>query len=440
MNERAESVPPPQASPAQVQRDPYIAFVLRWWWLIGIGLLVGSAGGYAYQTYGPVPYSTTALIQVLPQTSAGPTDPNAQAVQARNATVDYTAEIASGPTMSLVRQALAGKPNVGAANLTSMANKGTLVVEQASSGANFIRITVTDTDPARAMLIANTYAKVAVDQINANAARQLAQSETQLQQQITDTRQRLVTAQLLQRKLDLTNQLQTERTTLLNAQSSYQQELLRQQQLPSTQPKTPQLDQVESQWLQVISDQITQIQGNINDTTAQIKAVDDQISKLTPPPDPAVSAAFASAYQTQLTNLTSTYAQMQLGGQGAAAPIGMFGQASDPLPTTGLKKTLMEGAALGLALAAGLGFGIDQLRRRRSYLASEPGPVEVAPRAPAEGARALQSLVGVTPSSNVRSGNGYLAAAAAPADWEMMVSGDDASSQPGSATQWPKKP
>lgn len=347
-------------TPAQ---DPYLAFALRWWWLLLIGLVLGSSAAVAYNKYGPQKYQTVALIQVAQQTA---TSPYGQSSQARDATSNYVAEVSSSQVMQLVSRALAGKLSLSARDLQLMNQQGGIDIRSIAQ-SNFITITVTDTDPARARLIANTYAQVATDEVNQHAGDQVTANKQQLQQQIDATRQRLVTAQLLQRRSDLEQNLQTERTTLLQLQTNYQQELTRQQQ-PTTgggqQQASPQLTQVQDQWLQLISDQVKDIQNSIAATEAQLKTVNDQLAKQSTPADPEVSAAFASAYQAQLTSLTQSYVQLELQGS-LGKPLNVYGQASDPLSTATLKKKLLAGASGGLILGAGLGFAYDMLRRRR---------------------------------------------------------------------------
>lgn len=354
-------------------RDPFLDFALRWWWLLLIGLAVGVAAVFAYRAYGPVSYTTTALVQVPAQTL---NNPNANAGQARDAASNFAAEAKSAYMFDLVSRALAGKLALSSDELLAMSREGTIDIRRLRD-ANFISITVTDPDPDRARLLADTIAGTFVGDVNARAKVQVEARKKQLEEQIDSTRRRLLTAQLYQRREDLARELRAQRGALLQIQASYQQELQRQAeqerlaslpQQPGQPPPpatSPQLAATRDQWLRVIGDQTKQIEENINGLLAELAAVNDEIARLPQDTDPTISSAFAVAYSTQLQGLTRDYAQLQLDEQTATAPLVRYGKASTPLATFSLKKMGLMGIVGGLGLGAGVAFLIDLLRNRR---------------------------------------------------------------------------
>ncbi|HEY8599592.1 MAG TPA: Wzz/FepE/Etk N-terminal domain-containing protein [Thermomicrobiales bacterium] len=349
--------------------DPYLAFALRWWWLIVLGAVIGIGGAFAYTAYGPIPYQSVAQVQVPPQTT---TNPNASANQSITATTNYTAEAATSQIFSLVSKELSSTLPLSASDLTLLQQEGKIDI-RATKGTNFIVITVTDTDQGKARLLADTIATVFVRDVNARASAQIDARQQLLEGQIDQTGQRYLTSRLNQRQEELQASLTTQRASLLQLQASYQQELQRQAEadrLSGTNgPPSPQIVATRAQWLDTINNQISQVQNTLRDTTIQIDDVRAQLVKLPGSADPSVSAAFASAYGQQLQTLTRDYAQLQLDAPAARVPLIRYGVASDPLPATGKKKILIAGAGLGLALAAALGFGLDMLRRRRQQRA-----------------------------------------------------------------------
>ncbi len=353
-------------------QDPYLAFALRWWWLLILGALLGGFAAFGYTKYGPVPFQSIAQVQVPAQTT---TDPTANSSQARSAATNYAAEAASPQMFALVSKALVGKLDLSANDLMLMNQQGQLDIRIVKN-TNLISITVADPDPSRARLLADTFATVLVNDVNGRAATQLDARGLQLQEQIKQTQDRLVVAQLQQRAEGLRQELVTQRGQLLQLQLGYQQELQRQAEsdrLAATNgvPTNPQIITTRTQWLKLISDQITALQTTLDDLTAQLNQVQATLKTLPAGTDPSVSAAFTTAYNEQLQSLTRDFAQVQLSGPGARTPLVRYGEASDPLAANGRKKILLMGLAAGIALAVGLGFGIDLLRQRGKRHADE---------------------------------------------------------------------
>lgn len=198
--------------------NPYQDFALRWWWLIAIGLVVGLAAAVAYARYGPVPYTSTAYLQVVPP-------PDASSKTDVDALVTNTATQAKSPyAYALVSGALSGKVNLTATDLATMVTKGQINIEPIS-GSSFISIAVTDTNPADAQLIAQTYVSAFAKDVDSRNQQTLTQRAKDLAQQIDETKQNLATAQLQQREQDLSKQLRDQRGQLLQIQTNYLQML-----------------------------------------------------------------------------------------------------------------------------------------------------------------------------------------------------------------------
>ena len=342
--------------PAEQQRDPLVEFAMRWWWLLAIGVILGIIGAIAYSRVGPTTYSSTALIQVPAQT--GGTDPTANAERARSATLNYAAEGSSTRMYQLVGEELSRQSNVSAVELLEMENAGTLSVG-AQRNANFIAVTVINEDPELAKLIADTFSTVFVADVNQRAEAQSQARRDELQRQIDFTRQQLAAAQLFNRRDTLEQDIRNYRNTLLSLQTSYQNSL-------AQRVGDGEASEAQEKFDQAISAQIQDIEQTIDIITGDLDSVNTEIANLPADTDPLVSSAYAVAYTTQLTALTGQYVQEQLATLTSSPAMIQYGDASNPLSTASLKKSLFLGVALGGALAAGLGFGIDLLRSRRT--------------------------------------------------------------------------
>ncbi len=358
-------------------RDPFMAFALRWWWLLLIGAILGSVGAFAYLKYGPKSYETAALVQVLPPSNSDPTQDNREGARAVSG---YAAEASSSRMFELVSAALGAKVGVSASKLSTMMDDGLIEIKSVKN-SNLVSIAVSDPDPQRAELLANTIAAVFVKDVNARAVARLQARMKQLDQQIQTTRDRLTTAQLQGREDSLKEDLADQRTLLLQLQLSYQQELQNQANLAriaseAEKPSAPQpqLGQLQSEWQRIVNEQIKDVQGNISDLNTELADVRKRLAQLPSSADPTVSSALAGAYGDQLQALTQEFAKLQLNGQETTTPLVRYGEASDPVSASSGKKTLLLGFAAGVALFGGLGYAFDLLgrirRSRRSKLAA----------------------------------------------------------------------
>lgn len=341
------------------QHDPMVAFVLRWWWLLAIGVIVGIGGAYAYSQYGPTPYSSKSLIQVQTQTT---TDPTANTAQARSATANYAAEAVSSRMHGLVADALPETAALSQTELTNMVRSGAIVI---SPQSNFISITVTDDDPVRAELLANTFASVFVEDVNQRAGEQLDAYQVHLQEQIDFSRDQLAVSQLFQQQQSLEQDLRDERTDLLSLQASHRLELTNQTVAVSSRTGGNTESEGGISLEAILVEQIDQVKLNIDAIQAELSNVKAAIVDLPPTTEPLLSSVYAGAYAAQLTTLTSQYVHQQLASLTATLPLAQYGEASQPISAQGIKKLLVIGIAAGGLVFAGLAFGIDLLRNRR---------------------------------------------------------------------------
>lgn len=348
----------------------YIVFAKRWWWLLLIGAILGVGGGYGYVRYGPIGYTTSALVQVP---AASVMNPSGTAAQARSDTTNYAAEASSSQIVSLVGQALASKGGPNTATLLQMSRKGDIVVAP-ENGSNFIAIKVIDTVPARAKLIADTYATVFVNVIDSETATQIKAEQQQLLSEISFARQHLDAAGLFQQQQSLESQIRDQQTTLLNLQSSYQTDLENQSQLAAVKgavTQSPELQGIRANLQRIFTNQINGVEGNIASLNKQLAQVNEQLSKLPPGTDPALSTAYASAYTATLGDLTKEYVSQQVATLTASPPVIQSGVAPPAYRAKGIKKYLGIGLLVGLILTAGIGWLIDRRRRGKQRLAPE---------------------------------------------------------------------
>lgn len=350
-------------SPA-TQRDPFVSFALRWWWLLVIGAILGIGGSYYYLKHGPIVYQTSALVQI---SAVDPTNPTLSARASSAAAVNYIGEASSPRVFGLVAQALSTQPNMSTSALLDLYRNKDIIIRQ-SSGSNFISFTVKDPDTARAQLIANTFASVFVKDVNDQAKANLQQQQQALQNQIDFARQQLAAGSLFQQQEDLQNQIRSERTTLLQLQSDYQRDL-QNQALASASGSTSSgstSDALAASLDAAVNAQVKQVVADITDLTGQLQSVNNQIAKLPAGTDKSLVTAFASAYTAELDNLTKTYVDGEVTALSASPPLVQFGQAPPAFRATSRKKLFSLGLGGGLGLAVTLALLIDVVRKRLS--------------------------------------------------------------------------
>lgn len=139
----------------------------RRWWVIALTLL-GLAVSLVLSLTGQKQYSATAQLLVQAAGSVNIETGSSQAVTTTQVQTELQL-VTSAPVQNLVQKQLGGTPPVSAAEVGQ---------------TNVIAVTAVDPDPARAALIANTYAKAFVSSSTAATISNLAAAENQLSGQI----------------------------------------------------------------------------------------------------------------------------------------------------------------------------------------------------------------------------------------------------------------
>lgn len=353
----------------QQERDPLMEFAKRWWWLLAVGAIIGISVAVIYSRIGPIPYQSTALLQVV--TPAGSTTTQ-NAEQARSASTNFAAEVGSPRIYALTSEALAGTLDISASELEAMERSGSLETSPMRS-SNFIRIVVTDEDPERAQTIANTIARVFVDDITVRSKAGFEARQEQVQAQIQFTREQLATSALRQRELDLEEEIRSQQSALLSVQTNYNQELGRQAESDAigdrssfSESELIQQAEVRTQLLRAISQQVNGIEANIEELNELLASVQAELATLPPDTDGSLSAAYTEAYSLQLSTLTEQYVTDQVNALTAGAPVLLYGDASTPFETQGIKKLGVFGFIGGMAVAGGLGVAFELLKKWRA--------------------------------------------------------------------------
>lgn len=347
-----------------VGANPYIAFMVRWSWLLVIGLVAGIGAAYQYSLYGPIPLRSTAVI-LVPSQSDPSTNPQGSPLQARNAAESFAVQASTAHLYGLVSEALKGKLDVSSRDLLEM-DQAKKIDIRAPRDSNLITISVTETSPATAQLLADTIAQVFVNDVNARAGEDLDTRRKQLSDRIELTRRQLTAAQLYQRQQDLTKAMSDERSQFAQLQLQYIQELQHEVELDRlelTGEQRQSIQAVRTQWLDITSNQQQAIRSRLNELGDQLAAVQADLDTLPERTDPVISAAFAGAYSGQLQALTQQFVQLQINSQAATSVLVRYGTASPAIPADSTRKLLAYGAAGGL-LAALVLAGLLEVPRR----------------------------------------------------------------------------
>lgn len=162
-------------SGAEFSLRTYLAiFRQRKWWVLGIAL-IGLSGSLAFSLVQQKQYSATAQILVQPSGGTVAIGSAQQPVTPTDVQTEMQL-VTSAPVQKRVRHQLGSEPDVAASQIGQ---------------TNIIAITATSPFPARAAVIANTYAKAFVSYCQAVATTNLANAEAQLRTQISSIQDQL---------------------------------------------------------------------------------------------------------------------------------------------------------------------------------------------------------------------------------------------------------
>ena len=356
--------------------NPHLKFAIRWWWFVLITTILGALLAVGYLKLGPAPYESTAVVLVPPQVNpAENTLGNPSEV--RSAASNFAAQAASPQIVEMVSRSLPAKYRLTPTELMLMVQQRKVEI-RAPTGSNLITIRVTDSDPAFARALADTYAAVFVDDVNRSATAAIEQRRRELEARIVAARNELTTVQRYQLLQDLNNRLQSLRQQLLELQATYQTELQRQIQLSQLGGANPQLAAasagVQTKWLQLMNEQQRQLETDIASITEQINTVQKAINTDPSSVDPTVAGALATAYSQQLLKLSQDYADLQLNARAGTLPLTKYGSASEPIPAIGLRLVLIVGLGAGFVAGVAIAYSIDTARQS-GLIAIRPGQI-----------------------------------------------------------------
>ncbi|MGA7672238.1 MAG: Wzz/FepE/Etk N-terminal domain-containing protein [Nitrolancea sp.] len=122
----------------------YGNIIRRWWWVILISAVLGGVGAYILSSRMTPTYRTSSIVMI--DQVEDPTAPGYQDVLASQHLVDTYAE---RMTSQAVLQATAAELGIGQAQLAQSVRTDPIL------NTSLVRVTVTDSDPARAVEIAN---------------------------------------------------------------------------------------------------------------------------------------------------------------------------------------------------------------------------------------------------------------------------------------------
>jgi capsular exopolysaccharide synthesis family protein len=143
----------------------------RWAWLLIIGAVVGAGAGYIMSVYQTPVYEATTKFMVMQAQDANV--PNATKISDQELAQTYIELLVTEPVLTATSESV-GR-TVRASQVSAQQVRGTRLLE----------VTVRDSDPEQAALIANTLVEVLIGQNETLQASRFASSEESLQLQIT---------------------------------------------------------------------------------------------------------------------------------------------------------------------------------------------------------------------------------------------------------------
>lgn len=156
-----------------------LQLIRRWAWLLTIGTLVGGGLGYIINLYQTPEYTARAKILVM------------EPVRSNNTTTSNTFK-ANKEMADTYLELLFTQPILDA---TSQKVGSTLRANQIRAArvgeTGLLEVTIRDTDPERAALMANTLVQVLIEQNDALQSSRFSSSEESLQAQVNDVEQQL---------------------------------------------------------------------------------------------------------------------------------------------------------------------------------------------------------------------------------------------------------
>ncbi len=157
----------------------YLSIARRWAWLLILGLVFGTAGGYGFGSIQTPVYQTTTKIMVSSSPNATTSNPYAIYSDQQLAQT-YVQLLTTQPMFDGVAKAL-GYP----------VSRSGITVQQVQQGSQIIKITVENADPRKAADIANQLVQVLIEQNEILQAGRYAASDESIQIQITQVEEQI---------------------------------------------------------------------------------------------------------------------------------------------------------------------------------------------------------------------------------------------------------
>jgi polysaccharide biosynthesis transport protein len=151
----------------------YFQIARRWAWLLALGLILGGVGAFIYANSQERVYQTSTRVQVISASQAmNPYDTYTSYWQEQQLAQTYVQTLRSRPITDSVSERIGG-------NVSPLQIKVNLV-----QNTRLLDITVEDSNPERAALIANTLVDVFIEQNNRLQAERFTEVEQSLEAQI----------------------------------------------------------------------------------------------------------------------------------------------------------------------------------------------------------------------------------------------------------------
>lgn len=192
----------------------------RWWWLLLLAPLISGAVAYTVADRQQPLYSATVVLRINPPAGSSADFSALQLTQ--NLTETYRMTIVMSPVLDQVVRQL-GLPY----DSDELAEKSTAT---AVRDTQLVRLSVSDTDPGQAALIANTMAETFITNLNSETTSQFTAIQRDLQEQINSTQDQLDAVESDIARLDTpqnadNQSIQDQLTSLRLQRGQFQQQL-----------------------------------------------------------------------------------------------------------------------------------------------------------------------------------------------------------------------
>lgn len=190
----------------EIELSTIVAVVRRWWWLIVLLTLLGAMTAFAVTRWMPPVYKASATLLISPAENSSASQLNDLMASERLA-LTYSQMLKDRPVLSVVKSKLNLKQSLG--QLESS------ITTESIRDTQLIRLTVSNSDPAQAALIANTVADVFKARIESLAAERYAAAIKIAQERVdsfqsqvdsSETQMENLRSQKVEKDVALTNQ------------------------------------------------------------------------------------------------------------------------------------------------------------------------------------------------------------------------------------------